>query len=83
MGVVVTNKSKMASYFPGAGNLNGSDTEICFDVAGPSSSGSGNLEDHSESSNKMSETLNRDTSGWTSSLACLPKFENKQLELAR
>ena len=33
----------MASYFSGAGNLNGSDAYMCSDVAGPSSSGSGDL----------------------------------------
>ena len=43
MGVVVTKKSNMASYFPEAGNLNSSNTDMCPDVAGPSSSGSGDL----------------------------------------
>ena len=33
------NESNMASYFPEAGNLNGSNADICSDVAGPSSSG--------------------------------------------
>ena len=42
--VLVTNKSNMASYFPKARNLNGSNA----DVAGPSSSGSGNLLEFSE-----------------------------------
>ena len=33
----------MASYFPEAGNLNGSNSNMCSVVAGPSSSGSGDL----------------------------------------
>ena len=33
----------MASYFPEAGNLNGINADMCSDVAGPSSSGSGDL----------------------------------------
>ena len=33
----------MASYFPEAENFNGSDTDMCSDVAGSSSSGSGDL----------------------------------------
>ena len=33
----------MASYFPEAANLNGSNADICSDVAGPWISGSGNL----------------------------------------
>ena len=41
VGVVVTNESNMASFFPEAGNLNGSDADMCSDVAGPSSSGLG------------------------------------------
>ena len=43
VGVVVTNESHMASFFPGAGNLNGSNPDMCSDVAEPSSSGSGDL----------------------------------------
>ena len=43
MGVVVTNESDMASCFPEAVSLNGRNADICFDVAGPSSSGSGDL----------------------------------------
>ena len=31
----------MALYFPEAGNLNGSNANMCSDLAGPSSSGSG------------------------------------------
>ena len=34
--VVVTNESDMASYFPKAGNLNGSNADMCSDEAGPS-----------------------------------------------
>ena len=40
VGVIVTNESNMASYFPEAGNLNGSNAGMCSEVAGPSSSGS-------------------------------------------
>ena len=42
-GNVVKNESNMALYFPEAGNLNGSNAEMCFHVARPSSSGSGDL----------------------------------------
>ena len=34
--VVVTNESNTASYFPEAGNLNGSYSDMCSDVAGQS-----------------------------------------------
>ena len=34
VGVVVTNESNTASYFPEARNLNGSNADICSDVAG-------------------------------------------------
>ena len=40
VGEVDTDESNMASYFPEAGNLNGSNDDVCSDVAGPSSSGS-------------------------------------------
>ena len=43
VGVVVTKESNMASYFPKAGNVNGSNADVCSDVAGPSSSVSGEL----------------------------------------
>ena len=46
--VLVTNGSNMASYFPEARNLNGSNADMCSDVAGPSSSNSGNLLELSE-----------------------------------
>ena len=36
VGVVVTNEYNMASYFPVAGNFNGSNANMCSDVAGPS-----------------------------------------------
>ena len=49
--VVVTNESNMASYFSEAGNLNGSNADMCSDVAGPSSSGPGDLFDFSDRSN--------------------------------
>ena len=42
----------MASYFPEAGNLNGSNPDVCSDVAGPSSSGSSNLFELSDKSNE-------------------------------
>ena len=32
--VVATNKFNMASYFPEAGNINGSNVDMCSDVAG-------------------------------------------------
>ena len=41
--VVVTHESNMTSYFPEAGNLNGRNANMCSDVAGPSSSGSGDF----------------------------------------
>ena len=44
------HESSMASYFPEVGNLNGStDTDMCSDVAGPSSS---SLEDLFELSDR-------------------------------
>ena len=43
VGVVVTNESNMASFFPDAGNLNGSNADMCSDVTGPSSSSSSDL----------------------------------------
>ena len=48
--VVVTNEFNMASYFPEAGNLNGSNAVMCSNVAGPSSSGSEDLFDFGSSS---------------------------------
>ena len=52
MVVVVTNESNMASYFPQAGNLNGSNDDMCSDVAGPSSSGSSDSFELSDMSNE-------------------------------
>ena len=46
--VVVTNESNMASYFPEAGNLNGCNADMCSDVAGPSSSVSGDFFEFSD-----------------------------------
>ena len=43
VGVVITNESNMASHFPEARNLHGSNADMFSDVAGPSSSGSGDL----------------------------------------
>ena len=42
----------MASYFPEAGNFNNNNADMCPDVAGPSSSGSGDFLELSDSSNK-------------------------------
>ena len=50
--VVVTNESNVASYFPEAGNVNGGNADMCSDVAGPSSSGSGDLFELSDRSNE-------------------------------
>ena len=52
MVVVVTNESNMASYFPRAGNLNGSSADMCFDMAGPSRSSLGDLFELSDRSNE-------------------------------
>ena len=43
MVVVVTREFNMASYFPEARNLSGSNADMCFDVAGSSISGLGDL----------------------------------------
>ena len=51
--VAVTNKSNMGSYFPEAGNLNSSNADMCSDVAGPSSSGSGDFFEPSDSQLKL------------------------------
>ena len=50
MVVVVTHEFNKASYFSEAGNLNGSNADMCFDVAGPSISCSGDLFELSERS---------------------------------
>ena len=64
-----TDESNMASYFPEEGNLNGRNTDMCSDVAGPSSSGSGDLFELSERSNKADpESLNRADHYWPPSL---------------
>ena len=52
--VVVTNESNMASYFPKVGNLNGSNADMCSDVAGLSSTG---LCDLFELSDRSNETM--------------------------
>ena len=54
MVVVVTNECNMAAYSPEAGNLNGSNADMCCDAAGPSSSGSGDL---FELSDRPNETI--------------------------
>ena len=60
VGVVVTNESNVASYFPEAGNLNGSSADMCSDLAGPSTSGSDDLFEPSDRSNETYPgTLNR------------------------
>ena len=51
MVVVVTHDSNMASYFHEAENLNGRNADMCFDVAGLSSRGSGDLFELSDRSN--------------------------------
>ena len=43
VGIALTNEFNMASYFPEVGNLNSSNAGLCSDVAGPTSSGSGDL----------------------------------------
>ena len=48
---VVPHEFNMALYFPESGNLNGSNFDICSDVAGPSSSGSGDVFELSDRSN--------------------------------
>ena len=57
MVVGVTNESNMASYFPEAENLNGSNADMCSDVAGPSSRGSGDLFDFSDRSSQTNILL--------------------------
>ena len=52
MVVVVTHDSNMASHFPEAGNLNGSNADTYSVVAGPSCSGSGVLFELSDRSNE-------------------------------
>ena len=49
--VVVAHESNMASYFPEAGNFNGRNADMCSDLTGPPSSGSGDLFDLSDKSN--------------------------------
>ena len=41
--VLVTHESNIGSYFPEVGNLNDRNADMCTFVAGPSSSGSGDL----------------------------------------
>ena len=47
----------MASYFPEAGNVNGSNTDVCSDVAGPLSSGSDALFELSDRSTSRIFTI--------------------------
>ena len=47
------NESNMAPYFPEAGNLYGSNAEMCFNVVGLSSSHSGDLFEVLDRSNKI------------------------------
>ena len=49
--VAVTHESNMALYFTEVGNFNDSNAHKCSDVAGPSSSGSGDLLELSDRSN--------------------------------
>ena len=53
MVVVVPDESNMASYYPEAENLNGINADMCFDVAGPWSGGSGDLFELSDRSNEF------------------------------
>ena len=57
VGVVVTNESNMASYFPEARNLIDSNADMCSNVGGPSSNGSGDLFELSDKSNKTVQNL--------------------------
>ena len=50
MVVVVTHELNIPSYFPEAGNLNGSNADMFSDVAGPSISGLGDLFELSDGS---------------------------------
>ena len=62
MGVVVRNESNMMLYFPEVGNSYGSNTNMCSDVAGPLSSGLGDLFELSDRSNETGpESHNRVT----------------------
>ena len=59
-----TNKRRK-SWFPEAGNINCSNADMCFDVAGPSSSGSGDLFELSDRSDKTdTESLHRAMHYW-------------------
>ena len=62
MEFVVTNESNMASYFHEAGNLNGCNADMCSDMTGPSSSGSGALFDFGYSSRSRTFTISHTTS---------------------
>ena len=63
--LVVTYESRIALYFPEVGNLNGSNVDMCSDVARPSSSGSGDLFEISNWLNKIDpESLKRATPYW-------------------
>ena len=57
VGVVVTNESNMVSYFPEVENLNGSNADMCSDVGGLSSGGSGDLFDFGSSSRSRTFTF--------------------------
>ena len=59
--VAVTNESNVASYFPEEGNLNDSNADLCFDVAGPSSSGSDDLYDLLDSSRSCTFAISPNT----------------------
>ena len=57
VGVVVTNESNKASYFSKARNLNDGNADMCSDVVGPSSSGSGDLFELSDWSRSRAFTI--------------------------
>ena len=56
------NPIMMTSYFPGAGNLNGSNADMCSDVVEPSSSDSVDLFDFGSSCRSRTFTISPTTS---------------------
>ena len=56
-GVVVMKESNMALYFPEAGNLNGSNADMCSNVAGPLSSSLGDFFDFGSSYRSCTFTI--------------------------
>ena len=62
VGVVVTNESNMVLYFLEAGNLTGSNADMCSDVAGPFCSFLSNLFELSDRSRSRTFTISPTTS---------------------